>query len=542
MRFAYMDDKGRQVHVSSFEDLGNHIESGAVDDDTELYDALEDRWGPAREHPTYVSVRDQLSGQEPSDAPSHGDADFSALAPDLSPAPHSKESATSDDEAALERDWSSALKDEFLGAVPGVPAPPTGPAMPTGPAEPTGSAEPTGEPPKHPEADLFRTGEKHVAEPEVPPDGEMETLDGSEGVFESFELASDAPVVAEGDSAGTLVEPPLTDAAHSEGIQFEDFMPKPQSGPAAAPPDLRDDSEVLQPVSDDDGDDFLLIDDLSMADEAPAPKKSKSRRRTSANIGPAVRAVAGLALLVLVVAVALPRIVRLSSSLLESQATPTDAEVTVAAVELPEHLRTEAYFLASRAQESAFAALDSIRHTLGVDRAPPSDWMEGVYLAHGSRYPAAQSYWERYRSYLSYARRELPGLFEASFRSQVDGSGISQEAKDDVLEVILSEFNGRYAAMGSTFDDLSGLADAALELHAFLVLKEDEIEYAPFTRSGVSRDPIVEAVPKTDQTRADLWDRLGRVTDRLEALDALEAVTTERLQVVLLTRLQQDGF
>ncbi|NNF27165.1 MAG: hypothetical protein HKN73_08095, partial [Gemmatimonadetes bacterium] len=64
----------------------------------------------------------------------------------------------------------------------------------------------------------------------------------------------------------------------------------------------------------------------------------------------------------------------------------------------------------------------------------------------------------------------------------------------------------------------------------------------PFTRSGVSRDPIVEAVPATEQTRVDFWNRLEQVTDRLEALDALDRVTTSRLQQSLVDRLREAGY
>ena len=120
--------------------------------------------------------------------------------------------------------------------------------------------------------------------------------------------------------------------------------------------------------------------------------------------------------------------------------------------------------------------------------------------------------------------------------------GMVPEIRDEIVDLILADFGDRYVQMGAAFDDLTIVADAALDLHSFLVLKEAEIEYAPFTQSGVSQDPIVEAVPQTEQTRDDLWERLGRLTTRLEELNALDRVTTARLQDVLLTRLREEGF
>ena len=550
-----MDEQGRQVHVASVDDLARHIRQGEVDDDTELYDALEDRWAPAREHPLYTSTRDEAPGPAggapgrsapgsampgPPGASGQGPAPsmFSSGPPSQSPSappagapPSPSGGATAEDEAALNRDWSSALKDEFLGAVPGPRPAGMGPAQTPPPASGGGAGGADALEPTSFTHDILSNRDLDDARGAPAPQGDMETVDGASNVFSGF----DEVVVPPAPPEGSIFDNPTRD--EGRGMEFEEFMPSPQAAPSAPPP--AGPAGPAQTVDDGGDEDFFLIEDSSLGGEAP-PEPAKKKRRSRGTGKRMLKAVVGLASFALLMSVAVPRLVRIGAAFMETKSTeevpvqPGDA--------LSDQLKTEAFFLAARAQEDAFASLDSIRRNLGVESAPPSSWMEGIYFAHASRYPAAQSYWERYGSYMRYGQRELPSLFEAAFRRQVAASAIVPSAQEDVVEMVLADFEARTPSMTQAFEDLIGLADASLELHSFLVLKEDEIEYTPFTQSGVSRDPIVEAVPATEQTRVDFWNRLEQVTDRLEALDALNRVTTARLQESLIGRLREAGY
>jgi len=46
---------------------------------------------------------------------------------------------------------------------------------------------------------------------------------------------------------------------------------------------------------------------------------------------------------------------------------------------------------------------------------------------------------------------------------------------------------------------------------------------------GFTRDPVLEAVPATPELGKDMWDRVDSITQSLDALGALDLVTTERL-------------
>ena len=338
------------------------------------------------------------------------------------------------------------------------------------------------------------------------------------------------------DPSAPVLSSPREPSTSDQGIRFEDFLPKHSSGsaaqPSAAPPLPEPDEEPFG------GSDIFVLDGFQA--DAPTAKRRRGLSLPALPKG-AVRAVVLGTAALAVLTIAVPRLVKAGSAMLARQ--PTEEPMTPPPpAELSEAARTEAYFLAERALQDALASLDGVRRDLGVERAPPRDWMEGIYLAHGSRYPGVQSYWERYGSYLQYAQRELPKRFEASLRRYVSGSALAPGDRDPSIDLVLEDFHGRQASADEVFAEMGELAQAALELHAFLVLKEEEIDYTPFTQSGVSRDPIVEAVPQTEQTKTDLWERLGRVTSSLEGLDALDTVTTARLQQVLVQRLDEVWF
>jgi hypothetical protein len=82
---------------------------------------------------------------------------------------------------------------------------------------------------------------------------------------------------------------------------------------------------------------------------------------------------------------------------------------------------------------------------------------------------------------------------------------------------------------------------AALDLHQFLIDNESEIAYDP-AAGGVSRDPVLEAVPRTRELGTEMWSRVDRITEALDALGALDRVTTERLTAALFDRIRRAGF
>ena len=87
---------------------------------------------------------------------------------------------------------------------------------------------------------------------------------------------------------------------------------------------------------------------------------------------------------------------------------------------------------------------------------------------------------------------------------------------------------------------LENLARAALDLHQFLITHEAEIAYTPAT--GLSRNPVEEAVPATPELGEEMWDKVEDITNALDALGSLDRVTRQRLTDVLYGRIEQIGI
>ena len=78
MRFAYIDSNGNEVGIPSVDALALRIELGAIDENTELYDAQADLWGPANTHEIFHTLSRSAEG---------GSQGFVAPPPPVAPAP-----------------------------------------------------------------------------------------------------------------------------------------------------------------------------------------------------------------------------------------------------------------------------------------------------------------------------------------------------------------------------------------------------------------------------------------------------------------------
>lgn len=56
MRFAYIDSNGKEIPIPSVDALALRIELGAITEETQLYDAQADQWGPAHTHEIFHTL------------------------------------------------------------------------------------------------------------------------------------------------------------------------------------------------------------------------------------------------------------------------------------------------------------------------------------------------------------------------------------------------------------------------------------------------------------------------------------------------------
>jgi hypothetical protein len=184
----------------------------------------------------------------------------------------------------------------------------------------------------------------------------------------------------------------------------------------------------------------------------------------------------------------------------------------------------------SGAAELAFAdmitAMDSIADLRNLPDRPGQSWLEGVYLAFASRFEEEGSYWVRLAEVLSELQAGEMGLFEGRLRARVEAMPIPDPQKTLLLQEGMMRFQTSAWERREVYDQAAAIARGATELHTLLVSHEREILYEPFTVAGVSRDPVIEAVPTNRPLAEQMWALIDAVTRGLQDMDAIMGVST----------------
>jgi hypothetical protein len=531
-RFRIRDPEGREVEIPSVEDLADRIVAGEVGPDTPLFDAGTGQWNPAGTVPVFQFVVEELRAEgrlEPEESPSSdadgdlfeggsGDrADDPLILPGLpltpdpfelhlplrSTIPGAEESPEEGEGDALEElesgpppEWTEELMeglDEGLGLV--------------GEVEEESSEE--------------KATDSRRTEPEVrPPD--------TEGITWGLPLPSRTP---DPDQPATRVseDPPFADTPPDE----EEDAPPPFPLERERSP-RRPRRERTDPVEDGisadpwgtvgpprhaDGDPPEALDvDPPKAPPRPEAVRPVGRRRDRRML--ATFGISGVLILLLA------SVVLLSSDEVTVPMVPPAGPAVqetapgltglMAVVPPPPGLEPFTEQLVRGLSSELGHWTDSLRVEAGLSTGPPPGWLGGFYLSHAGDFPAVPEFWRQYRDFLEDLRElDQEGYREAVLRvvEREDLPGVDPD------EVGLY-FEERYAVLGSLRDDryaqLVRVAEVAEELHHFLAEAQDRIAHAPAVGQGISPDPILEAVPRDEETRL----RLDQLLDSLfQALD-----------------------
>jgi hypothetical protein len=200
----------------------------------------------------------------------------------------------------------------------------------------------------------------------------------------------------------------------------------------------------------------------------------------------------------------------------------------------------------SGAAELAFAdmiaAMDSIADLRNLPDRPGQSWLEGVYLAFASRFEEEGSYWTRLEAVLSELQAGESGLFEGRLRARVEAMPIPDPQKALLLQEGMRRFRTSVLDRQVVYDQASAIARGATELHTLLVAHESEILYEPFTIAGVSRDPVIEAVPTNRPLAEQMWALIDAVTRGLQDMDAIMGVSTRSFLDAVFRGLTNAGW
>lgn len=540
MRFQYVDRSGRKVEVQSLEGLAARLELGAITPETMLYDAVADRWAPAAEHEFFRSLvrphgrESALPVTPPGLVPSSDDAVTPVDEPGESQAPE-------DDSGDEEEDGAG---DE---AVPGE-APSRGPAP--SPRASFSEEEKDGRGGSHNALfDLMELDDD--PQPPSPSDPLVDALDLSVVPESQPGAAGEEVPAVGGDQDGPSAAPPQPPAESRDEERV----------PVAPPPPP---SSVPLPASEI-GPRVLSLDDLGAAEDPVGPGSQSGAEARDADPGEDWRRVSGGPPPSPLKGLEAPgaegqeeffKATRSSPAILAGSGgrgrvrsldlAPVFRVGTVLLVVLgiawvagtrwgpwaPERDRIPAELQGawSLAWDGAYGdliqVLDATGRSRGLAERPGREWLEGVYLAYASRFPEEGEYWAGLGALIRDFRLSEDSIFRARIQERVGALRLPEGQQALLLEESARRFAAARPERIRVYARAEGIAAAASELHRLLVQHEEEILYEPFTVSGVSRDPVIEAVPTNRPLAETMWSLIDRVTRGLQDMDAIMGVST----------------
>ncbi len=562
MRFQYVDRSGRKVEVQSLEGLAARLELGAITPETMLYDAVADRWAPAAEHEFFRSLV----------RPAGRDAALPVTPPGLVPSPEEVE-------PVVEGGGTDQDPDPLGAKGPGSDRP----SDDLPPADESPPEEPGGDTPNAEGSD----GESVYRGPEPQAQASFaEIRDGTgagpNALFGLLDL-NDAPEVPDpfgaeldldvlpdvdtppGDGGGEVeaappgVDTPVEDPTLDEPLPA-DILPPPE---APAPP--------IPPRVEGPGPRVLSLDDLGAGGDGPGAgspaegaggpggsgveesggregdwryvpggppppplkgvevpgeedepyfRATRSSPATLAGGGDPGRRTADLLPVLRTggIALVLAVVVWFVGARWGPWADPRDR--------VPAELQAPFGTAWSGAYGDLLQTFDAMGRARPLAERPGRDWLEGVYLAFASRYPAEGEYWSGLGALVRDFRLSEDSLFAARVRSRLEAQGLPDGDRELLFREALRRFEESRPARVRVYAQAEGIAAAAAELHGLLVQHEEEILYEPFTVSGVSRDPVIEAVPTNRPLAETMWSLIDRVTRGLQDMDAIMGVST----------------
>ncbi|HSM03536.1 MAG TPA: hypothetical protein VK858_02895 [Longimicrobiales bacterium] len=590
MPFIYIDSQGREVKIPSVDALRLRIELGAIRDQTQFHDENTGRWAEAVDHDIYRTLKRELDALEsgfvapPPPAPSESPG----ASPPAPERPATPPPADSVDEAVTSEPTPSGLDvsgsdpgdgDSGSGTLPGAEADPADPlAMDLGLTPPEVLRQPDPDPPApetaateedDEEDDGFGTGplwdddpDLGTEEPAAPASPAVESTEGvgadpepGSAPRESFVASAEEELmgsVPESSGAGVDADPGLSlepslaesfdakpiqpvDGAVSDGLDdVPSWMETPAEEPRESAGGPSDGWGGAVPV-DAPADDWTAA---PQPEPAPRPRSAPPPRTLTKARSPGAQGVAGLVLMVVVLGAAAFFGWRYAAPLLGGAGGGDEPEVALPA--LDEALRPQMEELAGRAVSGLSRGLLALPERRGIPGEPTRDWLAGIYLANASDYPNVPAYWEAVREWTDAAQAAELNLFREAYRSEVDGAGLDAPDAEAVRNRGLAGFQAAGTDRRAVYDQLRAVADRSLALHEFLVMNEDQVAYEP-AGSGVSRDPVLEAVPANEVLGDAMWDRVGSITNALDALGYLDQIDTDRLLGAFLEKLEASA-
>ena len=183
----------------------------------------------------------------------------------------------------------------------------------------------------------------------------------------------------------------------------------------------------------------------------------------------------------------------------------------------PDGLEAEGEQVLARVGEVFEVASDSLRNEIGLERVPPRTWLSGLYLANAGQFPRIVGFWEDYLEFLDRLRPRDETLYLGAVAETLDGlDTLGEEDREQLEEYFRVRYERQRDYREARYEHLASTSRAAIQLHQVLQTHQSEIAYSPAVGSGVSADPILEAVIPEGDVRRDVEWALDRVFGALD--------------------------
>jgi len=218
----------------------------------------------------------------------------------------------------------------------------------------------------------------------------------------------------------------------------------------------------------------------------------------------------------------------------------TPALPAVVIPDIPAELLPIMRDFAESALSEMMSELRGMQGEFDLQAEPRSDWLSGAYLGTASQFGDVEQYWLGIEAFVDRLRSVDRQVFHDIYVAQVETAGIAADTAAMLVERADSGFLAAREDRFEAYNKMDDLVNAALDLHVFLVDNEPDIIYEP-AAGGISRDPVLEAVPSSAALGDDMWGMVDNITDALDNLGTLDRVTTERLLAVLFDMIRRAG-
>ncbi len=584
MRFAYIDSQGKEVSIPSTDALRLRIELGAIVDSTMFFDASTDKWADASDHEIYRTLKREIDGDDGSafiapppptlgmaapDQPSEEVVvDLSALEPDP---PQAAAEAPVESSAEKPSDFSNfgdLTLDDGLGTAADEAATAAESMAPDEPADPMdfdlGGLSVMDD--DDDEDDDNVNGDVDDEDDEAEAAGEESGFDM--GGFGDLLLAEDEPAAKEepaswdvaADAAGAIPgadfgqdEVPAAEdssAGFEGGLEVDSFDASaaddespswladdsPQAA-ATAPGTAYADTSSASDAGPVDEDGLPARPAQSETEEAPSrPRRTPPPQRKLTPAGSGAGKLFGFIALLGVAGV-----VGWFGYQTFMVGGSADEESAIVLPEIPANLEPQLRQLAARANLYMVSAMQSLPERAAIPDQPPQDWLLGVYLANASRYPQVVDYWESYQALLREVRARDDQFFEEGFAGELTAANLTG-TNEGLLETrAMAGFEAALRDRQLVYSQLQQVITAALDLHRFLIDNETDISYEP-AAGGLSRDPVLEAVPVTEALGRSMLNRMAAISGALDELGFVDQIATEPVLAVFFEKLQATAI